>query len=163
MRKVRFRDWEFEVDSELTRETYAKVIGGFSEGCDCQYCLNYHPQKDEIFPKEIRTLFENLGIDYHKESECLSSFDISEFSNTDEYLSKLHGYSGWFHFYQNILSGKECFDRNSNTYDSTQITENFSIGFRKSKDLNFFEFGIPLVQVEFGAKIPWIIGDMVED
>lgn len=163
MRKVKFRDWEFEVDSELTRKTYAKVIGAFSEGCDCKYCLNYQPQKDEIFPEEIESLFENLGIDYHKESECLNYFDASEFSNTDEYINRLHGYGGWFHFAGNILLGKECLNRNSNTYQLTQITENFSIGFRKDKALNFFEDDIPLIQVEFEAKIPWIIGEISED
>jgi hypothetical protein len=160
--KIKFRDWEFEVDSELTRETYAKVTGGFSEGCDCQYCLNYHLQKDGIFPEEVKSLFENLGIDYHKESECLNSFDVSEFSNTDEYLNKLYGYSGWFHFAGNILSGRECLDRNSNTYEVTQITKNFSIGFRKSKDLHFFEVEISLVQVEFEANISWTISEMVK-
>lgn len=115
------------------------------------------------FPEEIKSLFENLGIDYHKESECLSNFDVSESSNFDEYVNKLHGYGGWFHFAGNILSGRECLDKNSNTYEVTQIAENFSIGFRKSKDLNFFESNIPLVQVEFEAKIPWIIGEMIED
>ena len=163
MHRVQFRDWEFEVDSELTKRIYAKVIGGFSEGCDCKYCLNYLPQNDRIFPEEINFFFENLGIDYHKESECLSYFDDSEFSNTNAYLYELHDYGGWFHFAGNIRSGRECLDRNSNTYKLTPITENFSIGFRRGKDLNFFEDNIPLVQVEFEAKIPWIIGEIVEN
>ncbi len=160
--KIKFRDWEFEVDSELTRKTYAKAIGGFSEGCDCKYCLNYYPQKDEIFPEEIKILFEDLGIDYHKESECISSFSISEFSNVEKYLNKLHGYGGWFHFAGNIISGKYL-DSNQNIYDITPITDKFSIGFRQKNDLSFFESDVPLVQVEFAVEIPWIIGEVVED
>ncbi len=163
MRKVKFRGWEFEVDFELTKKTYAHVIGGFSENCDCKYCLNYHPQRDEIFPEEIKILFENLGIDYYKESECLNYFDASEFSNTDEHVNKLYGYGGWFHFAGNILSGRECLDENTNTYKLTQITDDFAIGFKRGKDLNFFEDDIPLVQVEFEAKTPWVIGEIVED
>ena len=160
MHKVKFRDWEFEVDSELTRKTYAKVIGGFSEGCDCKYCLNYHPQKDKIFPEEIKILFENLGIDCHKESECVNYFDTSEFSNTDKNKDGVYG--GWFHFAGKILWGKECVDESSNTCNLTRITDNFSIGIKKDKALNFFENDVPLVQVEFEAKIPWIIEESKE-
>lgn len=162
MRKVKFRDWEFEVDTVLTRRTYAKVQNGFSEGCDCNYCLNYYPQKDNIFPKEIKNLFEDLGIDYHKESECISSFDISEFSASDKYLDKLYGYGGWFHFSGKIVYGKEL-NENLKIYDTTLITDKFSIGFRKEKSLNFFESDVPLVQVEFAVEIPWIIGKVIED
>lgn len=162
MRRIKFKDWEFEVDTELTRRTYAKVENGFSEGCDCNYCLNYYPQKDDIFPKEIKNLFKDLGIDYHKESECISSFNISEFSNTDEYLAKLHGYGGWFHIAGKIISGKDL-DGNLNVYDITPITDKFSIGFKKEKSLNFFESDVPLVQVEFAVEIPWIIGEVIED
>ena len=161
-RKVKFRTWEFEVNSELTRATYAKVSGGFSEGWDCNYCLNYYAQKDKIFPEEIKSLFENVGIDYHKESECISSFSISEFSDVEEYLNKLHGYGGWFHFAGNIVSGKNL-DSNQNIYDITPITDKFSIGFREKNDLSFFESGISLVQVEFAVEIPWIIGEVTED
>lgn len=162
MRKVKFRDWEFEVESDLTRKTYTKAISGFSEGCDCNYCLNYYPQKDKIFPEEIKSLFEDLGIDYHKESECISSFSISEFSNVEEYLNGLHGYSGWFHFAGSIISGKDL-DSNQNIFDTTLITDKFSIGFRQKRDLSFFESDVPLVQVEFAVEIPWIIGEVTED
>ena len=161
MRKVKFRDWEFEVESDLTRKTYTKAISGFSEGCDCNYCLNYYPQKDKNFPEEIKSLFEDLGIDYHKESECISSFSISEFSNVEEYLNGLHGYSGWFHFAGSIISGKDL-DSNQNIFDTTLITDKFSIGFRQKRDLSFFESDVPLVQVEFAVEIPWIIGEVTE-
>ena len=40
----------------------------------------------------------------------------------------------------------------------TSINENFSIGFRYEKSLAYFEDNNDLVQVEFEAKLPWVIG-----
>ncbi len=58
--------------------------------------------------------------------------------------------------------GKECVNENSNTYNLTQITDNFSIGFKEGKALNFFEDDVPLVQVEFESNISWIIEECKE-
>ncbi len=153
MHKVKFRDWEFEVDSELTRKTYAKEISGFSEGCACKFCENYRRQKDSIFPEEIITLFDNLGIDYRKESEVYQTHKLE---------NGLQNYGGWFHFAGAFISGKECKSEGSNTFEMTLINENFSVSFSKDKSLSFFEKNIPLVQVEFEANIPWIIESEAE-
>ncbi len=70
MRKVKFRDWEFEVDFELTQKVFKNELVGASENCDCGNCQNFSEQKVNIYPKEIRVLFEYLGIDFEKESEA---------------------------------------------------------------------------------------------
>lgn len=156
MRKVIFRDWQFEVDSELTRKTYEKALGGNSEGCSCNHCRNYRQQKESVFPKEIKSLFDNLGIDYRKESEAYETHRLE---------NGLYNYGGWFHFAGKIVDGENCeklIDENHYRNELVEINKDFSIGFTNGNDLSFFDKEVELVQVEFEASIPWLIENIEE-
>lgn len=70
--KVKYRDWEFEVDREMTQKTYGSVLLSGSERCACNDCKNYISYRDKVFSDEIKQLFEAFGIDYKKEVEITS-------------------------------------------------------------------------------------------
>lgn len=153
---LKYRDWEFEVDSQLTKETYDKVIGSGADGCECIDCKNYIAYRDSVFPEEIKTLFEDLGIDYRKEVE-ITSFETLP--------NGLHHIGGWFHFKGKVLKGKNYrvpLPSGGYTIDLTSIVENFSIGFAEGTDLTYFSNKNGLVQVEFMTFIPWVIDKSLE-
>jgi hypothetical protein len=146
--KVRYRDWEFEVDRELTRQTYKKIMDSGADSCACNDCKNYIAYRDGLFSDEIRTLFADLGIDYKKEVE------ITFFETLP---NGLHHIGGWFHFKGRLLKGKDYrvpIQSGGYTIDLTPITEDFSIGFAEGGDLTFFSDKNGLVQVEFMTFIP---------
>lgn len=154
--KVKYRDWEFEVDRNLTRHTYKNISASGAESCVCNGCKNYVAYRDKIFSDEIRNLFEDLGIDYKKEVE------ITFFETLSNGLRHI---GGWFHFKGRVLTGKDYrihLPSGGHTTDLTHIAENFSIGFAEGGDLTFFSDKNDLVQVEFMTKIPWIIDKSLE-
>jgi hypothetical protein len=155
--KVAFREWSFQVDSELTKQTYGKAGAGNSETCPCSQCKNYRSQKDDVFPEEILDLFSTVGIDHLKECEA---YEIERLDNG------LHRYAGWFRFVGRIEAGNDCkrqIAENSWQVDLSLINDSFKIGFTSGNDLSFFERGTPLVQVEFEMNIHWVIADSWSD
>lgn len=155
MTTIKFKDWELIVDRELTKLTYDKVAVGGTERCGCNDCQNFANNRETIFPEEIKNLFNNLGIDYKKESE------ICHYCRQDD---GLHYYGGWFHF-KGQFKGKDCTvptGSNSFTFDLTPINDKFSIGFRYDSALTFFDDKENLVQIEFDTKTPWTIEKELE-
>ena len=102
----------------------------------------------------MKSVSEIRSLNFQKESEV---YQIHKFEND------FHNYGGWFRFAGKILSGKECKNENSNSFEMTLIEENFSIGFSNYNALNFFEKDIHLVQVEFEVNLPWIIEEIEEN
>jgi hypothetical protein len=153
---LKFRDWTFEVDRELTIKTYEKVPGSGADGCICNDCKNYVAYRDNVFPSEIKQLFIDLGIDYKKEVE-ITSFEKLE--------NGLHHIGGWFHFKGKVLSGKDYrvpVPGGGYTFDLTKITDYFEIGFAEGNASTFFDDKISLVQIEFMTNIPWVIDKTLE-
>jgi len=153
---VKFKDWTFEVDKVLTKQTYHCISVSGADTCACNNCKNYVSYRDKVFPKEVIDLFNDLGIDYRKEVEITSYETLP---------SGLHHIGGWFHFKGRVLVGKDYrvpLPLGGHTFDLTPITDNFSIGFAEGNDLTFFEDITGLVQVEFDTNIPWVIEKSLE-
>ena len=148
---VKFKDWEFEVNKDLTEKIYAKTLKSGADRCNCLDCKNYVEYREKVFPKEVIQLFNDLGVDYRKEVE------ITTWDNSNAIC--LIG--GWFHFKGKVLSGQNCYNPIEGSEGShielTEISENFSIGFGKGSSMAFFENKTELVQIEFQTSIPWII------
>lgn len=156
MEIVQFKNWKFEVDRSLTRETYAGIISGGAVSCICNDCKNYVENRENVFPEEVKILFLNLGIDYKKEVEILS-YQILP--------NGLHHIAGWFHFKGKMIDGKNCKRNIENEcfqIELTAIADNFSIGFCEQNSLTFFVNKDDLIQVEFEAYIPWLIDKSLE-
>ena len=154
---LEYKNWTFEVDKELTKQTYENVESGGSDTCTCSNCQNYVAFRENVFPNEIRNLFEDIGIDYKKEVEV---------TELEKLPNGLHHISGWFHFKGKLVTGEDCkvaSPQGGFIINLTKILENFSIGFSKGNDLTFFNDKDHLVQVEFDTNIPWIIDKKLED
>jgi len=153
---VYYQGWALEVDRDLTRQTYAAVVGGGANACVCNDCKNYAAYRDHIFPAEIAALLADLGIDYRKEVEALR-YEVLP--------TGLHHVAGWFHFKGRVLAGpdyREPLPGGGHTLHLTSVAPDFSIGFAAGSDLAHFEDKTGLVQVEFEANIPWVIDKALE-
>lgn len=153
---LKFREWEFEVDKLLTKQTYEKTFAGGSDTCICNDCKNYVSFRDNVFPEEVQNLFHDLGIDYRKEVE-ITTYEVLP--------NGLHHIGGWFHFKGKIIKGKDCrvpLPNSGFTFDLTKITDNFELGFTNGNDLAFFENTDHIVQIEFMTNIPWVIDKSLE-
>jgi hypothetical protein len=151
-----FRQWEFIADKKETEKTYSKVDMGGPEACGCNYCKNFAHQRSIIYPQEVKELFLKLGVDIRKEAEV-----VHYVKNGDG----THNYGGWFHFKGKMLKGKDCkipLGNGGSTFDLTELTSNFSIGFTHDYALNFFGLKEGLVQIEFSVNLPWVIDKELE-
>ena len=153
---VKFRDWTFEVDKTLNEQTYTNISSSGAHTCGCNDCKNYVDYRSKVFPGKIIELFSKLGVDYQKEVEIMS-YEVLP--------NGLHHIGGWFHFKGRVVTGKDYripLSGGGCTLDLTKINDNFSIGFAEGNDLTYFEDKSDLVQIEFGANIPWVIDKSLE-
>ena len=139
-------------DHDATRAAYAAIPVGGPEECGCIHCLNFATQRSKVYPAIVLGLFEKLGIQSNREAEIYHMARLE---------TGKHFYGGWFHFVGSILSGADAAKQiaeNSWQPDLESQSEFFSLGFSARADLVRDPFkGLPLVQFEFTAKIPWVI------
>jgi hypothetical protein len=144
--------WKIASDVESTRKTYAATLMGGPEECGCTPCLNFAAQRNETYPPDVMRLFEQLGIAANREAEIYHMARLE---------SGKHLYGGWFHFVGSIISGADAarkIGENIWQPDLEAKSEFFCLGFSARADLVRKPFeGLPLVQLEFTVKIPWII------
>jgi hypothetical protein len=152
MNTIRFGRWELSCDPESTRKAYAALSQGSPEKCGCEPCLNFAAARDQIYAPDVRALFANLGISSNREAEIY-------------YMARLesgrHLYGGWFHFVGTIVSGADAAKQvGERTWqpDLERTTDDFSLGFSSRVALVRKPFaGLPLVQLEFTARVPWVL------
>lgn len=152
LKSLRFGRWEISCDAEATRAAYASVPIGGPEECGCEPCRNFAEARPQVYPANVLDLFEQLGISPEKEAEIYHMARLS---------SGRHLYGGWFHFVGSILSGADATKQIGDNLwqpDLEAANENFSFGFSSRLELVRKPFtGVPLVQLEFTAKIPWVL------
>ena len=132
MTEITYKSWKFQVNKELTASTYASVAKGSAYEEESIEGVNFSKQKEKVYPKEIIALFEQLGIDYKKETE------VSHHLNLE---NGMHVYTGWFHF-KGSFEGPNYLDKHTDEnkeFNVTEITKKFSIGFRNESFLTNFE------------------------
>jgi hypothetical protein len=152
VQSVRFGRWELSSDAESTRKAYASVSIGGPEECGCVPCLNFVALRAQVYPANVLDLFERLGISPNREVEIYHMARLTSGS---------HLYGGWFHFVGSILSGADAAKpvaENLWQPDLEATNDNFSLGFSTRLALVREPFaGLPLVQLEFTAKAPWVL------
>ena len=147
MEKVVFGRWQISADPEETRRAYECIVTGAPEECGCAYCRNFVAARGHVYSKEVRDLFERLGIRFDRESE---TYDLGE-SECGLYL-----YGGFFHFVGVIESGRDALEDMS----LEPVTGRFSVGFTSQVALVPESFrNASVVQLEFLANVPWLIDE----
>ena len=157
MIEINFKDWKLLVDKEKTLKEYSQIEISGAESCRCSECQNYIAFRNQVFPKIIKQLFDEIGIDYSKEVEI---------TYWEKLENGLYYIGGWFHFIGKFLEGKRCNEPlphgNGNILSLEKIEDDFSIGFDERKSLTFFKNYDDLVQLEFSTYIPWVIDNEKE-
>ena len=126
------------VDSDATRDAYARITRGGADTCNCLPCRNYRLVRDIAYPTEFRSLLDELGVDYRKELEVY--FGVPQ-------PDGLHHYEGWF-----------CFAGKVYGRDITPELETSPFSYRidDSAPEPQPEFaGMSVVTLWFATAVPW--------
>jgi hypothetical protein len=95
----------------------------------------------------VLSLFEKLGIDPRREAEVYEMGPVE---------SGFHLYGGWFHFVGRVMADPESLGK----FDLESGDGTFKLFFHDKAALVAECFqGLPLVQLEFEAKVPWLIDE----
>ena len=118
MERVHFRRWGLECDPAATRTAYESVTRG-AESCEESVCQNFAAARDRVYPREVRDVFQRLGIDRRKEAETFhvcrvgpKTLQVRRESGDrlPDSLLGLHLHGGWFHLIGSIVEGPDCFE-----------------------------------------------------
>lgn len=145
--------WKITYDYEATRKAYAQINVGDPERCRCEHCLNFAAVRDEVYPREVREVFEEIGIDYRKESEVYHLYKISPGS---------HEYGGWFNFIGTVEYIDESYRPSKEKpgwLKYVTVSESFSWFFSDYRVEAYHKAfsNQPIVQIDFNAIVPWVL------
>lgn len=155
MDAVRFRLWDLRVDVDATRRAYEEMALGWPEYCGCVHCRNFARARDRVYPQEALELFPKLGISAERECEVVPYQAVD---------ATTYFYTGHFLFVGEVASGPDYWKPAAggglaNDPEATAyLTDEFRMGFTARVERTPKAFRVkPLVQLEFGAKAPWVL------
>lgn len=148
---VQVGPWTIDADVSATRKVYASTPSpGSPRDCFCQGCRNFLRLSDHALIPAFHRLLIALGIDPHKAAE------IFEVTPPD------HGaivYGGWFHCLGSILSGPAPWPETR----WFRLNQDWTLTVRYDDELAIYGFAhAHLVEVEFRARLPWVLAERVE-
>lgn len=147
-----FGQYRIDVDVEKTKQFY-KNADFVSKSCSCDGCLNFEKAVSTL-SSSVLAFFANLGIDMKKVCECYVNFT----DNDGKLL-----YAGFYHVCGTLLDGESPWKKINETafcWDNEatfHVSPGFYIAFQKDVDLLEEGFPLPVFQLEFSAKIPWVL------
>jgi hypothetical protein len=155
MNIVKFGRWELECDPIINRGLFTQVSLGAPGACGCAHCRNFAAARNQVYPADVKRLFELLGISMDREAEVYHTHRIAP---------GRHHYGGWFHFVGMIVSGSDAAKQIGTTaawsFDLEEISPGFKLGFTRRIGLLKAPFkGHPIVQLEFDAEVPWVLAE----
>jgi hypothetical protein len=147
MMRVELDGWVLECNVEATRQAYVRVADTRPKQCDCLYCRNFAAARSLAYPAEALALYSQVGISPHLEAEVYELGPAVSGSSRE--------YGGWHHFVGHVVSDPTR---------KTRVTPSFEMWFHEARDLAAPAFvEQPLVQVEFLATVPWVLGELPDD
>lgn len=147
--------WLIDHDPDATRRCYAALAVG--TGCDCNQCRNFDAAAGQAFPPAFAALASSLGIDPAKPAELCHYYRDP---------SGLHVTGGWFHLVGSIVTGEDVMRRSGTvgTFRFEELVPGFEFGFSARLALVGAAFaGLPLVQLEFMTRVPWVLAEPEPD
>lgn len=140
-----FGHQKVDIDVERTRQFYH---GATEISCTCDGCVNFVKAVD-VPPAPVKTFFDDLGIDLKKAAEIYIGYQ-----NDDGSLL----YLGFCHVCGIILDGDSFWGvlaQKGN--DPFRVSPNFMVHFHNDISLLERNFPKPVIQLEFDARIPWVL------
>lgn len=149
--------WLIDHDPAETRRRYGQLPPGI--GCACDQCRNFDTAAGQTFPAAFVRLLDDLGVDPAKPVE------LCHYSREP---SGLYFTGGWFHLVGAIIDGEDGFREvdGSGTCISRfeELVPGLEFGFTNRLALVHDAFaGLPLVQLEFHTRVPWILAESEPD
>jgi len=148
VKKIHLMKWVLEVDLQQTKEFYLKDL----EMCSCLYCENYMEACRQIDSSTME-VFTMLGITPSKPSH------LSEFGENEDGLRL---YIGSYHVVGKLVEGEYCRDSEWNDTNTASM-KNFTFGFKKELLFAPNELKTPVLQLDFEARIPWVLNEKPEE
>lgn len=136
---ISFKAWVFEVNQKLTQNIYNNILCGKANLLGDKLSKRYVEKREQNFPDEVISLFQDLGIDYTKENKLIHKTLDNE----------QNSFEGNFQFIGNLISGPSCkieLNNEHTLFELTPLTNHFSIGFHQD-DAPFFNLHV--IHVEF--------------
>lgn len=147
--------WLVRPDVPRTREAHSKLARSGAAECSCAGCRNFEAVRPRLLEGPLGRILDQLGISPPWEVE------VCEGGRSP---SGLHHYGGWFHFVGAVESGGDAWRPVGrgplvlNVADFEPLSETLSVGFHTDVALVRESFkGLPLVQLEIAAELPWVI------
>lgn len=147
--------WLVRPDVPRTREAHSKLARSGAAECSCTSCQNFETVRPRLLAGPLGRILDQLGISPPWEVEVYEG---------GRSPSGLHHYGGWFHFVGTIESGGDAWlpvgsgAAVCNVADFDPLSETLSVGFHTDLALVREPFkGLPLVQLEIAAELPWVI------
>ena len=151
---VRVGNWILQADVQRTKAAHAKLTESGADECSCDGCKNFVAVRAKFLEGPLGSLLDQLGISPPWEVEVYEIHRVSP---------GVHMYGGWFHFVGSIEPGSPV----ARAVESPTLTEikefesispKLSVWFDSNAVLVREPFeGLPLVQLEFSAELPWVI------
>jgi hypothetical protein len=153
MKKVNFRHIEFLVDYDYNKSNYEMINPVGASSCSCSGCQNYLAQNQYIFPEELLSFFEEVGIDYLKDFETTFSHKSDE--GKYEYFST-------FYFNGVVLNSFAQNVQKISKLTNISVNDNFRIHFEHDTQNRDWRSD-NLMYVLVSSTLPWVIDPALDD
>lgn len=146
--------WVVRPDVERTRQAHAKLTRSGAAVCGCSGCANFEAVRSQLLAGPLGAILAQLGVDPPWEVE------VYEMGRGP---SGLRLYGGWFHIVGVLESGADPWrpvEGHALTAmgDFEPLSSTVCIGLHSNVALVRPSFqGMPLVQLEISAELPWVI------
>ncbi len=147
-----FGDYVIDVDVERTREIY-QTLQPVSRRCTCDWCENYQKAIAHA-PARVKGMFESLGIDLESITESAACHQ-----NRD---GSWH-YDCTCHVRGKLVKGKELTDVvggqlvTLRSEDAYEVAKGVMVWFSDECNRVEKEFDSPVLQIDFGIDLPWVL------
>ena len=133
--------WKIQFDRDATSTAYRLAPQQGPEFCGCDSCRNWSATRERLLPVGFRNLLAYIGIPFNHEIEVYHNGRLE---------NGLHSYGGWYHFIGRVLFGEQ--ERSANI-----VFGGLSVYFHSKPTLLADSFiGLPVVQLEIDATVPWL-------
>jgi hypothetical protein len=154
MATVQVGRWVIQADEARTRLAHGQLRWSGAVECSCEPCQNYEAYRSELLRGPLGSLLSVLGVDPAWEVEAMHFGRLGP---------NRHSYSALFHVVGELLSGGPAWRPldgrgDLKTSDFDELAPGLSVGCHTACVLIRESFvGLPIVQIDIGAELPWVI------